>query len=370
MQHVSLAHWDTAAGISSSTVARDWWGQGADSVPAYDLLVVIPTHGKKDVVKRQAIRDSWAQYLNGSVNQGCSVCINKTSKLLFVVGTEGGLEDMNKEADEFKDMGVLKDFGQETYGLNNAEKTQRSIRYAVEHFKFRLLLKVDSDSWVFMDRLFQFLDRERLWGNENGTTLGIYGGHFYKPYEHDNWTDPTSNAFMALTGSHSLPQHAAGAGYILSPDLCEFIADNMGAPSEQVQDGKDGTKHGKGEENWAPHPRLASLPVEDAAIGFWLMAVNHTKVSLPVSSAKMDCETDSAAVSPTIIDHPVTTDEMLRRWRSYTKLGNPCTLEVDSPDRQKAQLKVTQWLRRHIDMPGAVARAAVQRIWQHKKQKA
>jgi len=366
MQHVSLAHWDTAAGISSSTVARDWWGQGADSVPAYDLLVVIPTHGKKDVVKRQAIRDSWAQYLNGSVNQGCSVCINKTSKLLFVVGTEGGLEDMNKEADEFKDMGVLKDFGQETYGLNNAEKTQRSIRYAVEHFKFRLLLKVDSDSWVFMDRLFSFLDQERLWGNENGTALGIYGGDFYTTGAHNISAAPTSDAIMALTGSHSLPPHASGAGFILSPDLCKFIAD-MGAPSEKQQ---DDIKLGKKEGFWAPHPRLASLPVEDAAVGVWLMAVNHTRVSLPVSSAKMDCDAGSVAVSSTIIDHPVTTDEMLRRWRSYTKLGNPCTLEVDSPDRQKAQLKVTQWLRRHIDMPGAVARAAVQRIWQHKKQKA
>lgn len=232
----SLAHWDTAPGglgISSSSVARDWWGQDADSLPAYDLVVIVPTHGRRDLDKRQAIRDSWAQYLNKSVTPVCSICRNRSTKLLFIVGTEGGLMDMKKEAEEFKDMGVLQDFGQEEYGLDGAEKTQRSIRYAVEHFKFRLLLKVDSDSWVFIDRLFSILDRERLWGGENGTSLSIYGGQFHEPDEQGPLAAATSDAIMALNSS--LPSHAAGAGYLLSPDLCEFIA-GMGAPSEQARD--------------------------------------------------------------------------------------------------------------------------------------
>jgi hypothetical protein len=384
----SLTHWDTeTGGLGSSSVARDWWGEDAVSFPSYDLLVIVPTHGKSDLVKRQAIRDSWAQYLNRSAAPNCSNCRNKTTKILFVVGTEGGLTDMKKEADEFKDVGILENFGQEQYGFKSAEKTQLSIRYAVEHFKFRLLLKVDSDSWVFMDRLLAILDREHLWGTENGTALGIYGGHFYGGQDKSAastsdavsdgqdksaastsdavsdgqnksaalTSDAVSDAVMALTGTHSLPPHAAGAGYLLSPDLCEYIAD-MGAPSELV---RDGDKHRKRDGFWAPYPRLATLPDEGTAVGFWLMAVNHTKVSLPVSSAKMDCDS-------TIIDHPVTTDEMLRRWRSYTELGNPCTLQVGAPDRQKAQEKVTQWLRRHLAMPRAVARAAVHRNWQHK----
>jgi hypothetical protein len=271
--------------------------------------------------------------------------------------------DMKKEAEEFKDMGVLQDFGQEEYGLDGAEKTQRSIRYAVEHFKFRLLLKVDSDSWVFIDRLFSILDRERLWGGENGTSLSIYGGQFHEPDEQGPLAAATSDAIMALNSS--LPSHAAGAGYLLSPDLCEFIA-GMGAPSEQA---RDGFKRGKRESLWAPYPRLASLPDEDATVGLWLMALNHTKVPLPVSSAKMDCEAGGDAALPTVIDHPVTTDEMRRRWRSYTELGNPCTLQVGAQGRQKAQEKVTQWLNRHISMPGAVARAAVQRVWQHGRHK-
>lgn len=359
----SLANWDTATGglgISSSTVAQDWWGQDSDS--PYDLLIIVPTHGQRDLVKRQAIRDSWGRYLNKSSTQGCAICQNKTAKLLFVVGTEGGLKEMNKEADEFKDMGVLEDFGQTEYGFSGAEKTQRSIRFAVEHFKFRLLLKVESDSWVFLDRLFALLERERLWGSENSTALSIYGGHFDGPGEdHSPWAAATSDAIMNLTGSHSLPPHAAGAGYLLSPDLCEYIA-GMGAPSEQV---RDGSKRGKKEGLWAPYPRLASLPDEDAAVGFWLLAVNHTKVSLPVLSSKMACEEGNEAGLVTIVDHPVSTDEMYRRWRSYTELGDPCKLQVDTPARQKAQQKVTQWLRRHIAMPGDVAKAAVQRVWQH-----
>merc|ERR1719436_1444125 len=78
--------------------------------------------------------------------------------------------------------------------------------------------------------------------------------------------------------------HARGAGFVLSPDLCEFIA-GMGAASEDTSGApKWGEDYG-----WAPVPRLVNLPDEDLSVGFWLQAVNHTKVAAPVAPDSAGC---------------------------------------------------------------------------------
>lgn len=293
--------------------------EDADSLPFFDLIVIVPSHASLDAEKRTAIRDSWAQYLNESVN--CTPCQNWTVKVLHIVGQEGDAEKVEAEATEFNDMGILAEFAQLSYhGL--AEKTQRSIRYALEHFKFRLLLKVDTDSWVFMDRLLTLLEQRHLFEG-NATLPGIYAGNFKQGtnVRADNWE---GNLYSSITGSKVYPVHAKGAGYLLSPDLCEFIA-GMGAATEDTSGApKWGEDYG-----WAPVPRLFNLPSEDVSVGFWLQAVNHTKVEMPISIHNSACTDDKNHTL--VIDHLVEPHQMRQRWQSFLDTGDVCAPEEEEP---------------------------------------
>merc|ERR1719502_2211782 len=73
---------------------------------------------------------------------------------------------------------------------------------------------------------------------------------------------------------------------------------------------------------WASMPRLEDLPSEDVSIGFWLQAVNHTKVEMPVSIKDSACAADRSKAL--VVDHYVTEEEMLRRWCRYVQAGDPC----------------------------------------------
>mmetsp|Transcript_22953 Transcript_22953/g.48789 ORF Transcript_22953/g.48789 Transcript_22953/m.48789 type:complete len:363 (-) Transcript_22953:62-1150(-) len=301
--------------------------EDAGTLPSTDLMIIVPSHGRLDADRRMAIRESWGQYLNASVN--CTPCQNRSAKILFVVGTEGDPKEMEAEKSRFGDMGTLVDFGQFRYDSGRAEKTQRSIRYALEHFKFRLLLKVDMDSWVFVDRLIEFLEEHHLF-EYNASMPGIYAGNFLGRTDSALAGDPSSR-------DRTDPPHADGAGYLLTPDLCEFIS-GMGAPSEDMSGApKWGDEYG-----WAPVPRLWSLPNEDASVGLWLEPVNHTKVSMPVSDHNIACDGHSRVLEEHIlIDRYVQPEQMRRRWRAYLESGDPCAplrLPVHSKPRHRARM--------------------------------
>lgn len=192
-------------------------------------------------------------------------------KLLFVAGQEGERGEILHEAATFQDVGVLPDFGQFEYYTARAEKTQRSLRYALEHFHFRLLLKTDTDSWVFLDRMLEFLEQKSLF-DLSPDVPGIYAGDFADGSGVRAVEDPGAkwfdDVFPQFTGESIYPKHAKGAGYVLSPDLVKYIA-SMG-PGNDEHMGKErpqGTDDEKNEDDdgdrWARMPRLEDLPSED-----------------------------------------------------------------------------------------------------------
>lgn len=283
------------------------------ALPYYDLVIVIPTHGKKDVERRNAIRSSWEQY---PAADRCEPCKRHTVKVLFVAGQEGDKREMEEENAKFGDLAVLPDFGQFQFYTHRAEKTQRSLRYALDHYRFKLLLKSDTDAWVFMDRLLDFLDKHKLFEHRDDAP-GIYGGNFQLGKNvhpvtnpHAKWYD---NVYTQDTGMYVYPTHAKGAGYLLSPDLVEYVAE-MGASTDPPAAGLV--------QGWAHMPKLEDLPSEDVSMGFWLQAVNHTKVDMPVSIAQSACTTDRN--KDLVVDHYVFPEDMKRRWMYYVDTGDPC----------------------------------------------
>lgn len=329
-----LLGWNEALGTDAQSWNADAFGDPRRKVstkpvlsttdcadlPFYDLMIVIPTHGQKDIERRSAIRSSWEQYPQSSK---CEACQKRKVKVLFVAGQEGDAKEMAAEAEQFGDLAVLPDFGQFEFYTHRAEKTQRSMRYALEHYRFKLLMKADTDAWVFTDRLLDFLDGRGLFERADDGPE-IYAGNFAlgTGAHPDNnaqakWYDPV---YEAVTGLGVYPKHAKGAAYVLSPDLVEYIAE-MGAATDRnravslVQGGE--VVHG-----WAHMPKLEDLPCEDVSMGFWLQAVNHTKVQLPLSIGNTACTSDTAV--GLVVDHYVTPEDMRRRWSSYVASGDPC----------------------------------------------
>jgi hypothetical protein len=284
--------------------------------PFYDVLIVIPSHASRELDRRNAIRESWAQY---ATSPQCKPCQRWTTKVIFVVGKEGDEESMKSEASKFNDLGVLKDFGQMQYYTSRAEKTQRMMRYAMEHFHFRYLLKADTDSWVFVDNLLTFLDESHLF-TRSANLPGVYAGTIAKgsPPISDPANKWYDGVFTNITGYKVYPPHAKGAGYLLSPDLVEYIA-SMGAASDIKHDASLMQDEGM---QWAPMPQLASLPSEDVSTGFWLQVVNHTEINMPVSLTRDGCT--KKRNQTLVVDHYVTTEMMAERWHRYQETGDPC----------------------------------------------
>merc|ERR1719356_911317 len=108
--------------------------------------------------------------------------------------------------------------------MDRAEKTRLSIKYAVEHYNFTLLLKADTDSWVFLDRLLAMLQKRVVFKNPNVSSL-VYAGNFRegrgsKPVldKRNKWYDPV---YTKEVGMDKYPMHAKGVGYILGHQLCK-----------------------------------------------------------------------------------------------------------------------------------------------------
>ncbi|EER13099.1 Beta-1,3-galactosyltransferase, putative, partial [Perkinsus marinus ATCC 50983] len=229
----------------------------------WDLVIVIPTH-ITEFSRRCAVRDSWARQLRGH-EQGNKYG-RRSVKLVFIVGAHAP-DDRTRtmaEAEErqFGDIHVLpSEFVDEYRSL--ATKTRLSMRDAVHNIgKFRLLLKTDTDSYVHLERLLNFIEKEKMWDDRR-----VYAGAFrtdvveWRAEEKGSkWWD---GDFKKMTGLEHYPYNAKGAGYIVSYDLAKYLAD--------------------------PPIPLRRWTHEDVGVGSWLMAVDHRRVSMPVSFMTPEC---------------------------------------------------------------------------------
>jgi len=320
---VELVQAEVGGQADPAEAAKEMADVGAGSLPSVDLMIVVPSHSVLDADRRQVIRETWAQYLNKTA-VNCTPCASHEIKLLFVVG-KGDEKAIAAEIKEHDDVGLLEDFAQPEHG-GDSEMTQRTIRYAIEHFRFKLLLKVDTSAWVFMDRLVNFLDDQHLF-EVNASVPGVYVGNFAGPQAPALRDDSSlDEVFFSLTGSSFYPMYAKGAGFLLSPDLCEFIS-GMGAASEDTS----GAPTWGAEYGWAPVPRLASLPHDEVSVGFWLLPVNHTKVHMSVAVENEACQDGKAGPAELVLDHHILPSMMKERWRNLLDFGDVCGKQMTTP---------------------------------------
>jgi len=277
----------------------------AAAAPYVDLLIIVPVHLPDETEKREGIRHSWAPNLDSHGH--CTSCnSSRTVKILFMAASNDRIS-----ADE--DTVLLKfDNADDKWG-NLPTKLRHACSHAVKHYRFSLLLKVDSDSFVFMNRFFKFADQHDLWRAADDPRPGIYGGDFSTgtteaPIEKDNnkWAEPD---YTKLTGKKYFPWHAKGAGYLLSPSLVKFIAYAQQMPAGQVAD---------------PHEDqlvdLLALHNEDVSVGFWLQPVLKERVDMKVANEPQGCQERDA-----VIDHRVSPALARFRFEQFAAHGDECT---------------------------------------------
>jgi galactosylxylosylprotein 3-beta-galactosyltransferase len=172
--------------------------------------------------RRDLIRASWLKLAPETRN--------KEWVAYFLIGTQGlkqaDVEKLNEENEEFKDMWF---FDMKDAYADLSLKMMHVFRFVLENYDFKYLLKTDDDAFVRPDRLLNYY----RYFNPRRTYIGTY------------------RIFKETTLPYSRrPQvYAGGAGYILSPDTVEYLA----------------------EQYWR-HKRPL-MYYEDLLMGFWLNTI-------------------------------------------------------------------------------------------------
>ncbi|KAF4686379.1 hypothetical protein FOZ60_005348 [Perkinsus olseni] len=280
---------------------RECRGRGGGVEYDWDLVIVIPSH-ITEFSRRCAVRDGWARQLRGHEQNNRAGL--RTIKLVFTVGAHypdnSTRDTAMAEMKQFDDIITLPpDFND--YYRNLATKTRLSIHEIVHRTNsFKLLLKADTDSYVHVDRLLDFID---------STTCGRRAGRSTQepsrpPTSFGTLETRTINGrydgeFAELTGIEKYPWHAKGAGYMLSYKLAKYLSD--------------------------PPVPLRSWIHEDVGIGAWLMPVSWERVDMPVRFMEPQCDCATSCTHTmfhqdvndpnevVVIDHYV--PEYLHRWR-------------------------------------------------------
>lgn len=266
----------------------------------FDLLVLIPATLQRDRSKLQTIRETWARDIDDETHL-CKRCNSeRTVKYLFMLGEEAAEERILQD-----DVVVLPRCSSEYMQL--AQKIKKSIHYAVTHYSFNLLLKTDTDSWIFLDRLLQFAEENELFDPRRSAQAGDVRRQS-KPNNNGKNLD---DVFTVLTGQENYPVFSAGCGYLLTRNLCNYI-------SLLVEDDVNNKTDAKKESL----PALTDLPQEDVSVGFWLEALEHEQLVMPLSIMDDACRRSDG--QKLVLDHYVGEAEMRKRWKNVQSSGDAC----------------------------------------------
>lgn len=163
----------------------------------------------------------------------------------------------------------------------------------------RCIAAEDTDSWIFLDRLLRFAEEHELFE----ANKSVQAGELRRRGHPQSVGRNPDEVFTKLTGQETYPLYSPGCGYLLTRSLCNYIS-VMAA-------------EGSGSEVL---PGLQDLPQEDVSVGFWLEAVEHQHLNMPLSIMGDACNRPDALV----LDHYVSQEEMRRRWENLQRSGDPC----------------------------------------------
>ncbi|KAF4751203.1 hypothetical protein FOZ62_001969, partial [Perkinsus olseni] len=185
------------------------------SLSVLDLAVVIPT-APGETARRCGIRDSWMWQLKKYEGADSK----RSIKLYFIIGDstelnsdqKATLEEERKQYDDIRELNGFHD----RYG-RLGQKVLEIFKVCSDIFgEYRLLLKSDTDSYVHVDRLVAVLEEKKAFDLPR-----VHAGTFWHS------SPILQQSLKDSTGLKEYPLNARGAGYILSRDLVEFMANTQ-----------------------------------------------------------------------------------------------------------------------------------------------
>ena len=239
--------------------------------------------------RRRAVRQTWLN-LEGHL---------RTEVVhFFVVGTEGlhseVLEDLKVEDTENRDMMLLPNIEDSFDQLTT--KVLATFVQLHTSIDFKYLLKVDDDSFVVIDRVYNEL-------MQNNYPSDLYWGYFNSASVIRSVKSEDSIYARYIETKYVLCDHyipyALGGGYVLSANLVSFISDNA--------------------------ERLKLYRAEDASVGTWLAPLKIERVH--------DTRFDTAAISrgcanTHLVSHKQSVEAMWSKQHSLVSRGMLCNQET------------------------------------------
>ena len=194
------------------------------------------------------------------------------------------MEEVMREASQFKDILVFPTITDSVYSLTN--RTLLSFKYAYETFKFKYVLKCDDDSFVDVLRIASELQLRKsampfYWGYMRGDSQINHFGR----YSEFSWD--VCEAYLT---------YALGGGYVLSREVAKILATN------------------------AEH--LRRYTCEDVSVGAWLAPYNIEVKH----DARFNVNTPSRGCKdPFLISHKISAEKMYSYHESIMLEGKMCS---------------------------------------------
>ena len=241
------------------------------------FLLVLVISGVTGADRRKAVRNTW---------------IKETRRLQpkvdtrFVIGTDGlsneDLISLRVEQGWFGDLVFLRDVHDNYHNLTR--KVRNAYVWLVQHAEFSYVLKTDDDTFIAVKPLLEELVRRPKPGR-------LYWGYMHTNYPvlRDDERNAEPNWFMCQT----YIQYASGAGYILSADAVQAIANNV--HMLQLYENED-------------------VSVSTWLSGFLLERRHDTRFNI----AMLPCQRDQ------VLSHWLSTSDMYNIYRHYQKNGTLC----------------------------------------------
>ncbi|CAG2115651.1 unnamed protein product, partial [Medioppia subpectinata] len=201
------------------------------------FLVVVVFSGGLNGHRRQAIRQSWLR-LSGQ----------RKVKHYFIIGSldvnQSLLDSLLEEQRLHNDL-LLFPHLKDTY-TTLALKLLQTFKWFSSQTRFKYLVKVDDDSFLRVDQLFdELLERSVAKKDSKPLYMGFFDGRAHVKRT-GQWSE--SNWFLC---DRYLP-YALGGGYVVSEDLVRFVAQNSNL--------------------------LQLFRSEDVSLGVWLSALNINRI--------------------------------------------------------------------------------------------
>ncbi len=209
--------------------------QGRNHVPRNEqhtekksvFLMAVITSPAGNHARRHLLREQWQR--NIQLLRAIPVtntAIRPDVVMIFVIGTENVTQEernvVQREEESFGDILILHGISDQDRGVEDngwpwngtsatTEKVVYSMQWAVEKYTFQYFARLGDDAYFRPDEFYRQVD-----SGEIPTSMALIG-HFIGPYVYDTGF-----------GMHNSVVYPSGMGYVVTFDLCSYIAHSAG----------------------------------------------------------------------------------------------------------------------------------------------